>query len=364
MDLHPEKKMEVCPVCFCPVSVMLECNDAQCDFGVCLECFESYLDFLSKEVLLSPPKCIKDGCSEWYLNGEVDYKVNMDVYNKYCLYMLNYVCKTDGDVVDHDITQDHLLSKLREKRRKFLNSKFTKPISLVIQIAFKKKLNRIDKRRKKLTNMTESYKRKCMSLICPGHLDKSFKCAMCEITFCDKCEHVKGARHVCNSSEVASISALKDMVSCPKCKTKIERSVGCNGMTCAVCNTSFDYSTGVQGGHGSSNKAVELIDRSKMVFSAMHKNLEGEVLEEVLAFEGKKPKVVSKKPILNIVKKYKTGELLQNTAARNASRAIERYKMYTYKNHIYIRTGSILELELVKPVPDLNKIIDIVDIIY
>ncbi len=359
MDL--QNKID-CSVCFFPTSEIVMCNDEKCSFATCFDCFRSYIDFISKEVIPTPPKCINSVCSEWYLDREVRNKVNCELYDDYCNHMLACVCRTNGDVVNDHIAQAHILKRLREKRNAFLRDKFTKPISLVVKIAFQKKLNRINKRRQKMIKNVNN-KRKCMSIICSGYLDTKMKCVVCEITFCSKCERIKTESHMCNSEEVASIDALKDIVSCPKCETKIHRSMGCNAMTCAVCSTSFNYQTGQIQKHGSSNATVVLVDRSKITLSGIHKNLKGEILEEVLTFESKKPVKVSENPILNIVKRYKTGELLKNTAARNASRAIEKYKIYTYINRRYIRTASLLELEIIKSTPDLNKVIDIIDML-
>uniref|UniRef100_A0A8C5Q7N5 RBR-type E3 ubiquitin transferase n=1 Tax=Leptobrachium leishanense TaxID=445787 RepID=A0A8C5Q7N5_9ANUR len=102
-----------------------------------------------------------------------------------------------------------------------------------------------------------TFKRKSQ-ILTPAKSDNKFKiqCPSCQFIWCFKChspwhegincrEYKKGdklLRHWANEIEHGQRNAQK----CPKCKVHIQRTEGCDHMTCSQCNTNFCYRCGEQ----------------------------------------------------------------------------------------------------------------------
>lgn len=90
---------------------------------------------------------------------------------------------------------------------------------------------------------------KCPVEECKGFIEQgTWKCGLCEEKICGKC-HVSlvEERHVCQKDAVESVAAImKDTRPCPKCSTRIFKTVGCDQMFCTVqgCMTAFSWNTG------------------------------------------------------------------------------------------------------------------------
>ena len=89
---------------------------------------------------------------------------------------------------------------------------------------------------------------------------------------------------------------------CPGCKIPIQKSEGCNGMTCANCKTTFDYRTGSLSDHGSSNRPVTL--QTKKIFDFEFKDYyQYDVARKLRLFELGAPKEPSTVMLNNAVAK-------------------------------------------------------------
>lgn len=103
----------------------------------------------------------------------------------------------------------------------------------------------VDKEKKKNANIPQT---KCPSDDCRGYLDESFTCALCEQLFCKKCykmvENKKRIKHKCDKDDVKSVKLIMEETKpCPKCGTRIQKTIGCNQMWCVKCYTGFMYDT-------------------------------------------------------------------------------------------------------------------------
>ena len=82
----------------------------------------------------------------------------------------------------------------------------------------------------------------CEGIIYKGH------CSICKTKVCTKCE-VKieeddEITHICDENDVLSVKAkLSNCKPCPKCKTYVEKSYGCDQMFCTNCKTPFCWKT-------------------------------------------------------------------------------------------------------------------------
>ena len=100
--------------------------------------------------------------------------------------------------------------------------------------------------------------KKCPTDNCQGYLDRKYKCGICEVQICSKCENIKKNviegeedEHVCNKDDVDTVS-LKNKTSkpCPTCSKLTFKAGGCSQVWCPPpCNggkgTSWNFNTGL-----------------------------------------------------------------------------------------------------------------------
>ena len=107
--------------------------------------------------------------------------------------------------------------------------------------------------------------RACPIETCRGFLSQQWKCGLCNVYTCSKCNVPKcnvpkcnvpknpdeqnsseeAAEHVCNPDDVATAELLaKDTKPCPQCGTGIFKIDGCDQMWCTECKTAFNWRTG------------------------------------------------------------------------------------------------------------------------
>jgi len=89
--------------------------------------------------------------------------------------------------------------------------------------------------------------RKCPNGECRGFMDEDWYCGMCRQFFCERCNALKtGEGHECDPEAVQTMELLnKDTKPCPKCGEMIQKTSGCSQMWCTMCETAFDWRTGV-----------------------------------------------------------------------------------------------------------------------
>jgi hypothetical protein len=112
--------------------------------------------------------------------------------------------------------------------------------------------------------------RACPIETCRGFLSQQWKCGLCNVSTCPKCNVPKcnvpkikktisesvpesddTDEHVCNPDDVATAELLaKDTKPCPQCGTGIFKIDGCDQMWCTECRTAFNWRTGqLETGH-------------------------------------------------------------------------------------------------------------------
>lgn len=347
MSKHPS-----CVICFCatPPEQQVTCQDAGCRAFCCKDCFVNYITYC--ESACEVPVCIGEGCHEWYLFSRVKRQMAHATLAKYVTAVLRCTQTKEGAVVDAKLASKQLVDTLRRERLTFLDSHFTNAIKLVVKVAFQHRMKRIQRSRISKLSQAKQGQRACMTLVCRGFLNPdTFTCMLCRTRFCQTCERIQPEKHACDPNDVASVAMLRQMIHCPKCKTKVERSSGCANMTCAVCNTRFNYRTGLLGGHGSQNAPVAIIERSTL--SGTYRDRVGvAVLELLLRFEAKKPKEPSKQPFLTTLMHIKTGKLAKARGALTLCKQIEHYKRLQYHNRCYYQLAQRLEEEVKRSTVD------------
>ena len=80
---------------------------------------------------------------------------------------------------------------------------------------------------------------------CKGFLSTQWKCGICEVKVCNRCNNIRSDDHKCNEDDVKTIEMLKkDTKPCPSCGCMIHKIHGCDQMWCVQCKTPFSWKNG------------------------------------------------------------------------------------------------------------------------
>jgi len=360
-----------CIVCFETIekSSHITCSNNKCSIKICVECFETYIDISLKENQI--PKCPNAKCNSYIIRRNVAKLIkNLEKYDMACL---NELTKLKGDDVNKKIESNEIIKKLRVERKLFIDTNFPPAISKVANLILKDKLKQLERKKTKLieTNLSESYKL-CMNNVCNGHLDKNYKCQLCNTQFCKDCEQEIDLNHVCNKETIDTLNIIKSFVNCPKCKVTIEKSEGCDHMTCANCNTHFSYNTGEVGGSGNHNQNVNITLKDKELLSTIFKEylIKNDLFELMLKYESIKPKTSSDIQIKNILKKYfikqKLGDIdpeLKVAFAKDISISFDNYIFNTNLEKQYNKNMLYMEKCIFKNTLTEKIILDMISLI-
>lgn len=301
-----------CLICFCPIEgPYIRCCDPQCLAGTCTDCGVALVAYSSQNNLM--PTCPSKNCRGFYLISEIKKlsEPSISLYEKACL---QHILKDKGDSVSMTIAHQDMLTKLRQERSVFIQENFPLAISHVAAIAFKPRLNHLNRgKTQNLANKLKTANRLCMNLYCNGRLDDDFTCMTCLTQFCTKCEQplvpvsasttTPTITHTCKQEDIESMQMIKKMVQCPNCKYPVEKSQGCNSMTCTHCATNFDYATGAQTTHGNNHNAPITVREKYKLSVLLSKEVDTNVLDLILDIESYEP-TYSEKSLLNTVKAH------------------------------------------------------------
>ena len=347
---------EICIICYCNETFTLKCADKFCNTRICEECFETYLNHCLSEKSLV--KCLNQHCKSYIISDS--FKKGNNYHELYKKVLLTAFMHSQGPEVKDKMNITKLVGDLRQQRKQFIKT-FPKAIELVIDIALSKKLNNIGKQNKSyVKNLVTKSNRMCMNSHCNGKMNQDFECLKCSTRFCKECEKIMNENHVCKKEDIDSLKLISNIPKCPKCNIAIERSEGCNGMTCASCQTTFDYSTGEVSDHGSVNIIVGP-QRTKFKFDFKQSYPE-EISRRLFTIEKNEPKEPSIIMLNNLIqklltqqeealtKKEQTGEAItqseENIAVENdVLKSFEKYlkSKLSYVNFINI-TIHVTEL--------------------
>lgn len=95
----------------------------------------------------------------------------------------------------------------------------------------------------------KKFVKKCPANECNGFLSTAWKCEVCKLWTCPKCEEIIGEtkdnQHVCDENKKISIEFIrKDTKPCPSCSANIFKISGCSQIWCTNCNIAFSWNTG------------------------------------------------------------------------------------------------------------------------
>lgn len=85
----------------------------------------------------------------------------------------------------------------------------------------------------------------CPSVHCQGVLDERYKCNICDLQACSKCNMEKCEDHECKEEDLETVKNIRASCRpCPSCSALTYKTHGCNQMWCSSCHKFWDWGTG------------------------------------------------------------------------------------------------------------------------
>ena len=348
-----------CLICFCPVeTTYISCyNNVErystkpCQGKVCDECAIHLINYSDNGSIL--PICPATGCNAIYPSSEIK-KLGIESFQKYNNAILKYLVKNNGEDAKKKNEYEKMLSKLRNERKIFVQNHFPAAIYKISSISFPHKLRRLEKSKKEHANeKIKNSKKTCFNLSCHGFLDSSlndhYECLTCSTKFCKKCEKILTPIHVCKKEDLESVTFINSLIKCPSCLLPIQKSEGCNGMTCSNCGATFDYATGKLSGHGSFNQKFESRNLYKLTHEFRH--IDPSLMNLLLEFESKIPNKPTKTFMSTLTEIYKLEETDVEIIKKYETKLVNQYIAYLkskYRYKKYIILANKIETHLRK----------------
>lgn len=229
-----------CVVCLETAEEHITCSNRKCDSICCVPCFKEYISVSRVDQTI--PKCVNPNCKCLYLYSNISsYPRLLQAYNDCCaLYLMR---DTSLDINKNLLLQQQI-EMIRQNRMLFMSERFPAAIVYTASHFMKKKFDDIQKRTKLKLQQTTSTIKRCMRPTCPGTLNDQYVCNCCDAVFCKNCDRQKTSNHQCREEDVVSIEIITSLVKCPHCGVAIEKSSGCDSMTCTACHKHFNYKGG------------------------------------------------------------------------------------------------------------------------
>lgn len=319
----------------------IKCSN--CDSIVCEECCVRLLEFCKREIDI--PRC--SDCRTEFLQEQLPDTLLVQ-YNSVCVnYLLN-----EPEIKDALIkiqNQEKFKQKIIKERIEFVRDNYPVAIKKVIDLAFSKQLKKINKNNKK--EIYNILNKKCLNEVCKKGMlfelnGDTWKCNLCDDSFCMKCEQISKTNHTCKKDDLESISLRDSFVKCPKCKLPVVKSEGCNDITCSICKTRFDYITGEIGGGGNhTNTSLTLKNPTAYRLSQLyHKKYSSTVITLLARIESLEP--IKVMDIASITKMIIKIDIKENKELENhISKKYMLYKQNKRNNELYFK--SLVEIQKV-----------------
>lgn len=337
----------------------IKCNKNECKYEVCSECMEQFVNFSLKENV--SPNC--PGCKNEYFKSNLASCSN-DTLQKYDLFLFK---KLSGEIKENSFDKKKFIDQIRKDKVKFIESKFPKCISLVINQALCNKMKKIDNKNKNFIKKQQNEETKnipCPDPICSG-IVLGENCQKCSVKICFKCEAPKKINHICLKEDIASVELLSSLVKCPNCKLPVIKSWGCNYITCAVCKTNFDYTTGNRSISGNHQDTTIILNKSdKKLYIMFREKYSNSICNMLATVDNFEPKEFSFNNVLSTLLKCK--KLSESKDKQRVMQILSyRYEKFNknkakFSKHLKIKK-SIIEKESTENLSEefLSKVIKI-----
>jgi hypothetical protein len=272
-----------------------------------------------------------------------------------------YLMKDKETTVNSAISQKEIMERIKNERKNFMQNHISKAINLTIKIALKKKLDSINSSNKKIVkSQADKSNRRCIISSCNGILNKTDSalcCILCDNKFCLKCEKLLAGTHTCKKEDIESIDFISSLVKCPKCSLPVQKSDGCNYMTCAVCNTHFDYITGQPTDVGNHGKNTDVRVQKTLLLSRVYADLYAQTILDLLdEIENMKPTVVPFDQIVKILVDIKKAQSPDEITGVIDEKAVKELKIKLAKQLGKYFSGKVVYKKYTNLIANIEKL--------
>lgn len=306
------------------------CCELDCNTFTCDECLNILLNFSKKNKL--PPRCPALKCKGEYLLSDFEQK-DKKIY----IELINDYSNTNdiNEIIMTEYNKKIMIDQIRKQRSEFMNKNFPKSITYIINITMSDKLKSVKK-----DNEKSERKKLCYNYLCKGNLvskDKDTEtCNICDSIFCNICEKNYEANHQCKKEILENKELLKTFSQCPKCLANIEKSYGCNSMTCTICQTNFCYRTGEILSVGNNhNQNIKLKDKNFFNNILSDKDIDENIHQLLNKIKDSEPEIISKE--------FNPIPYIKNKTKKKLSVDYEKYKRSKSNERFYFK--KCLEIE-------------------
>lgn len=240
-----------CYVCFDKIDNSVSCSE-NCENKICNDCVSMLLeihDSERKEAVKSftLPVCV---CKSEYT---ISCFKDPDHVNKYIILCNDYIKYNIAFNIEK-VEKEHqkqivkivkkenndTINKIRQAKLLYIENNYPEAVKHVIKIALKSKMNSVKSSNLKKISKTNKYV-KCFDPFCKGSVTSMGSCLECFKSFCLKCDRILETNHICNNDNIESKKYIEGLSECPTCKVPVEKTHGCDYITCAICRTNFSY---------------------------------------------------------------------------------------------------------------------------
>jgi len=334
--------MSECLICLRDINdktISIGCTNPRCLVVTCTDCVGDLIKYSASQKII--PVCPSKDCDSYYILSRISSlpSETIKLYRQTCL---EYMIKDSGEQMKHKIQEEEIIKKIREERKQFIISSFPAAIALVADITFTEKLGRLDKQRGKIkAKKISSSAKMCCNLTCNGILNDNYECSLCLTKFCRHCEIMLKDNHQCKQEDVESLILIQSMIKCPKCQLPVFKDQGCDSITCSNCRINFEYSTGKEGGHGSSNTKLQVPTTRKLSIEFSNK-VSTEVLDLIYKIEAAIPPLIHQNILTGpILMYYKTNDA--EKAGKQLAKRLDAYVRNKYQMRMYYK--YLVEIE-------------------
>lgn len=288
-----------CIICFSEIG-NITCMS--CDKKMCDDCLKQFINLSFKE-----KKHVECWCGETLPYSEVLKISDDNAIKMYETLLFNFFNDKNYEQINKKNNKNLIIEKMRNEKRDFYKSFLDGALIKVIEYAYQQKLKSLDKRNISFVE-TVSMKR-CFRELCKGKMqekEKDYNCLLCTVVFCKDCEKEKNENHTCNEDDIKSLQLIKEATNCPNCRVPVEKSYGCNIMTCTACKTNFLYTTGEKIRSGNNHNKNFTLKKSQPLSVELAGVYDDIVISLLTRIEAKYPRIMDEKNLYNVkdVKKF------------------------------------------------------------
>lgn len=368
MSCSSDNTHNECIVCYdeCGDYHKITCLKKSCPIRICSTCFGTTKDYSFLEMCEQDanmfPQCTL--CNSFF---DVN-TIPKNLLPRLARLLARYLFNRNADTLREEFSYKNAQEKHIMLRMQFMKNEMPFGVYVTATKYLKAELKKIEKEYSKVLQERQRNKNEkitsnnmCKNATCPGTIDDNFMCETCLSTFCPECQELMNDAldHKCDENILATIKYMEKMIHCPKCMFPVEKSSGCNNMTCAnvSCGVNFCYRTGQITGHGGHSKMIEvktffnltdLFDEYAGTYTALIEEKRKEPHGDALPDENKIQETLQRIESLLIEFQKKAPNTSDQPVIQYLNKHYEFYLQYTNNDDLEIGSNSDAEKKFQK----------------